>query len=457
MSTPVHVTCPNCHQVSAATPGIVVACPFCQQHMQAPPQAPPPTTQYGGYGYGPTPANPQTVAEIKAVLPHVSEVQIAAALQTHNGNKTAAVNALLGGAGNGAPPQQYHVPQQHQVPQHAPQQYPAQPYRPGGPPGLQQAPVGGPPPPLTGRRKALLIGINYKGTRSELRGCVNDVHHIKSFLTANGFTETPDTMVVLTDDQRDPNYLPTKMNIINALGWLSRGAQPGDILFWHFSGHGSQEPDPDGTEEDGMNETIVPLDFKQAGQISDTHIFRALVQPLPSGVRLTAIMDCCHSGTGLDLPWTYQHGRGQRNFREETNPFHTLGDVQLFSGCEDNQTSADTQRYGRASGAMTDAFIAALRERPNHTYHTFLDAIHKNLRQNGHQQRPQLTASQNFGLERPFSMFDVLPNHNPYIGQQYRKKLKPARAGNPNFGMGSGLAMGAVGGFAAAGLLDMLF
>jgi hypothetical protein len=117
-------------------------------------------------------------------------------------------------------------------------------------------------------------------------------------------------------------------------------------------------------------------------------------------------------------------------------------------------------RYGRASGALTDAFIAALRERPNHTYYTFLDAIHRNLRQNGHSQRPQLTASQNFSLERPFSMFDVLPNHNPYIGQQFRRKLKPARAGNPNFGMGGlggGLAVGAMGGLAAASIFDMLF
>lgn len=45
----------------------------------------------------------------------------------------------------------------------------------------------------TGNKKALLIGIkylsylnnSYKGTRSELRGCVNDVKSIKNFLTNN--------------------------------------------------------------------------------------------------------------------------------------------------------------------------------------------------------------------------------------------------------------------------------
>lgn len=36
------------------------------------------------------------------------------------------------------------------------------------------------------------------------------------------------------------------------------GVLPGDSLFFHFSGHGSQQPDPLGIEEDGMNEVILP-------------------------------------------------------------------------------------------------------------------------------------------------------------------------------------------------------
>jgi hypothetical protein len=33
-----------------------------------------------------------------------------------------------------------------------------------------------------GRKKALLIGINYFGQNGELRGCINDVQNIKKFL-----------------------------------------------------------------------------------------------------------------------------------------------------------------------------------------------------------------------------------------------------------------------------------
>lgn len=87
--------------------------------------------------------------------------------------------------------------------------------------------------------------------------------------------------------------------------WLVAGAKPGDVLFFHFSGHGSQQRDDSGMEADGFNETICPCDYSRAGQIVDDEIWSNLVHPLPSGVRLTALMDCCHSGTGLDLPFTY--------------------------------------------------------------------------------------------------------------------------------------------------------
>lgn len=36
--------------------------------------------------------------------------------------------------------------------------------------------------------------------------------------------------------------------------WLVRGAQPGDALFFHYSGHGGQAKATQGDEADGMNE-----------------------------------------------------------------------------------------------------------------------------------------------------------------------------------------------------------
>lgn len=77
----------------------------------------------------------------------------------------------------------------------------------------------------------------------------------------------------------------------------------------HFAdrgaGHGGQTKDLDGDEEDGYDEVIYPVDFRQVGHITDDEMHRILVKPLQPGTRLTAIFDSCHSGTALDLPYIY--------------------------------------------------------------------------------------------------------------------------------------------------------
>lgn len=87
----------------------------------------------------------------------------------------------------------------------------------------------------TGRRKALLIGINYFGQRGQLRGCINDVKNMSAFLHEN-FGYQRDDMVILTDDQQNPMSQPTKQNILRAMHWLVNGARPNDSLFFHYSG-----------------------------------------------------------------------------------------------------------------------------------------------------------------------------------------------------------------------------
>jgi len=112
-------------------------------------------------------------------------------------------------------------------------------------------------------------------------------------------------MVILTDDQQNPMSQPTKQNILRAMHWLVKDARPNDSLFFHYSGHGGQTKDLDGDEEDGYDEVIYPVDFRQVGHITDDEMHRIMVRPLHAGVRLTAIFDSCHSGTALDLPYIY--------------------------------------------------------------------------------------------------------------------------------------------------------
>lgn len=85
--------------------------------------------------------------------------------------------------------------------------------------------------------------------------------------------------------------------------WLAQGSQPGDSLVFHYSGHGSQQRNYSGDEADGYDETLCPLDFETQGMIVDDEINAALVRPIPRGAKLHALIDACHSGTVLDLPF----------------------------------------------------------------------------------------------------------------------------------------------------------
>lgn len=207
---------------------------------------------------------------------------------------------------------------------------PSSPYRPAPPPTTPQSFGYGHPQnyafqysQCTGRRKALLIGINYFGQRGQLRGCINDVRNMSAYL-AEHFGYKREDMVILTDDQQNPMSQPTKQNILRAMHWLVKDARPNDSLFLHYSGmsgdcinkamntqltfplgHGGQTKDLDGDEDDGYDEVIYPVDFRQVGHITDDEMHRIMVRPLSAGVRLTAIFDSCHSGTALDLPYIY--------------------------------------------------------------------------------------------------------------------------------------------------------
>jgi len=153
-----------------------------------------------------------------------------------------------------------------------------------------------------GTKRAVLIGINYCGQQGELSGCHNDVKNVKEYLqTVHGFQEQ--NMTILMDDGFHSE--PNKRNIMNAYRNVVRASLPGDTVFCHYSGHGGQVRDTSGDEEDGFDETLIPVDFQRNGHILDDDLLAELVKPMPAGVLMTCVMDCCHSGTVMDLPYRF--------------------------------------------------------------------------------------------------------------------------------------------------------
>eukprot|EP00667_Euglena_gracilis_P007749 EG_transcript_7825 len=334
---------------------------------------------------------------------------------------------------------------------------------------------------LNGRRKSVLVGINYFGTSGELRGCINDVHNMINFIEPYGFHNTPESMIVLTDDQRNGGRPPTAQNIRSAIQWLTAGAQPGDMFFFHYSGHGVQVPDLDGDEADGMDEAICPVDYSRAGFIVDDELFELLVRPLPQGSRLTCIMDCCHSGTVLDLPFVFNGTEGmvgriakpnsdwKRMFSDfyygdrpdEPTDKLAMADVLLISGCKDRQTSADVGNVSHAfgqvaliggpGGALTNALISVLTRKTHITYAEVMTGLRDELRATGFSQVPQLSSSQPLDVQRYFSLSDCTPNRNQATLQNRNKKFKlPSGMGM----FAAGAAIGIAGTLAADALIN---
>jgi hypothetical protein len=211
-------------------------------------------------------------------------------------------------------------------------------------------------------KKALLIGINYIGTRSELRGCINDVYNIKRFLISEkGFKESE--IRVMTEATENPNNIPTKANIIAAIQELVHDNNQDSRLFFHYSGHGSWTRDKSGDELDGKDETICPLDYAASGDIIDDDLRKYLVDVLKPGAELFCLFDCCHSGTVLDLKYNYLVDTRPEGttytINQDNNYKSSAGQVVVISGCMDNQTSADAHIQNTFQGAMTYSFLKA--------------------------------------------------------------------------------------------------
>jgi len=157
-------------------------------------------------------------------------------------------------------------------------------------------------------KKALLIGINYMGTKHELGGCINDINNIQNFIIENCEYKI-ENITKLTDET---NIKPTFQNIIDAIYSLVNDIVAGDSLLFYYSGHGTQIEEENKKEDDNLNEVLVPLDFRQNGFITDVWLYDNLVKVLPKNVKLWCFTDCCHSGTMLNLQYNLVYNREKK-------------------------------------------------------------------------------------------------------------------------------------------------
>ena len=238
----------------------------------------------------------------------------------------------------------------------------------------------------TSRKLALLVGINqYPEPIPPLKGCITDVE-LQRQLLIHRFGFNSDDILTITDAQA------TRQGILEA--WedhLIKQAKPGDVVVYHFSGHGSRVYDPDVDASDQLNSTFIPIDRTESPQGEGTAVSDItggslyLLMSALQTENFTAVLDSCYSGGGTrgnltirayerlasskkDYPseierdyqrqWLAKLNLTEEQFKEGRQKGIAKG-VTIYSAQRD-EPAADTPFDGFHAGAFTYAFTQYL-------------------------------------------------------------------------------------------------
>ena len=177
----------------------------------------------------------------------------------------------------------------------------------------------------------------------------------------------------------------TKLAIVNAIeNVLIPSLTMGDVVMFHFSGHGYQIPDNNKDELDGLDEALVPIDAKYDGGKRKDYAFYAnylrddelnkLLEEIrialgPDG-DLFVTIDACHSGTStrgigpsrgavrLDLN-TYENSETDENW-ESISERKDLSNMVAFFASSQSQLNSEYQEGELSCGSLSFALSKAI-------------------------------------------------------------------------------------------------
>lgn len=230
------------------------------------------------------------------------------------------------------------------------------------------------------RKRAFLVGISHYDTAltgyqwNNING-VEDVNLLSPTLKNQSFTTT-----TLLDEQA------TYDNIVSQISQFINMTKKGDIVYLHFSAHGQPIEDLNGDEEDGWDESIVPVDafkiYKKGVYEGQKHLtddqLNKFVKKLrekigPTGFLYVAI-DACHAGTssrandetvrGTHVGFSYNN----KVFKPSTNKKShyqietsiKLSNVLFIEACRPDQVNTEIKVDGKRFGPLSYNIAQAL-------------------------------------------------------------------------------------------------
>lgn len=268
-----------------------------------------------------------------------------------------------------------------------------------------------------GKIRALLIAIDaYPETVARpLAGCANDIAEARRLLTDLAGDRAD--IRVLSD--AEATVAAVEEAVVRHLG----AAGDGDLALLWFSGHGTQQiasGDDLRIEATGLNQALVCVD----GPLLDKRLGALLEGVAAGGARVTAVLDCCHSGgatraedaeatarftpplPGWDLGATARDTAGGR----------PVGHLLLAASRLD-QPSYECWFEGQRLGAFSHALIGAVRTAgPRATARELLATAAARVRRDGRDQQPVLYPDLPGGAaDRPFLGEGVARTPSPHL------------------------------------------
>jgi hypothetical protein len=270
-------------------------------------------------------------------------------------------------------------------------------------------------------KRALLVAISTyaPGTDWKTIHTEYDVEVARTALLAQGFL--PSNIHVLQ------NELATKANILlNMEQLLYEQAKSGDLIYFHFSGHGQQMIDKDGDELDRLDECMVPYDapknFVKGVYEGDRHFrddeWAAICQKIrkkigPKG-QMIAVIDACHSGTILrnnggegvrgtvtvmapsDFVKEVRVGGAEEELLEKVD-LDKLGSIVGFFGCKASQLNYECVVDGKKMGSLSYSFYKHFSKAGSQTtYRGLFDQVRAEMQVQAPRQTPSAEGNLDF-------------------------------------------------------------
>ncbi len=173
----------------------------------------------------------------------------------------------------------------------------------------------------------------------------------------------------------------TKAGIAKALNILISQCKTGDIVYLHFSTHGQPFEDESGDEDDGWDESIVPVDapieYTKGKYEGENHLIDDELHEYCTRIRkvigtkgmLYVVIDACHAGKasmgieddvirGTKAGFT-RSGKYYRPQKLEKGNYYnipsspSLGKVVFIEACRSHQVNKEIVEGGKHFGALS--------------------------------------------------------------------------------------------------------